>query len=73
MFPKFECKPMSLEPKILGVLCCLPDVFQKPAAEASLYPRQIHYPNYQVQEVSKTKQNCQSNIYRVDIIRLCLK
>lgn len=51
----------------------LPDVFQKPAAEASLYPKLIRYRNYEVQEVSKTKQSCQSNIYRVNIINLCLK
>ena len=48
---------ISLEPKILGVLCCLPDVLQKPRAKASLYARLIHYQKYIVQEVSKTKQS----------------
>ena len=48
---------MSSEPKILGVLRCLPDVFQKPTAETNLEPRLIHYQKYKVWEVSKTKQN----------------
>lgn len=59
-----------MEPKILGVLCCLPDVLQKPRAKASLDTRLIHYPKYKVQEVSKTKQTNVSLIFIVREINL---